>query len=87
MSQEKRTRIKIAELPLRARNLSTDELVNVFGGCRAAGKSCTIYGWCCPGNDCVGDTYYLWGVITSGTCRPMTLMSTATSTGMGTLSN
>jgi len=50
MSQEKRTRIKIVELPLRARNLSSDELLNVFGGCIRDDSPCASDNSCCTGN-------------------------------------
>ncbi len=44
-------RIKMDELPARARKLGDEELQNVFGGCKGRGEMCSSHSECCSG-DC-----------------------------------
>jgi hypothetical protein len=55
-------RIKMGELPLRARNLSPGEASKVFGGCTGAGQICGQFASpCCPGLTCKGTTATAFG--------------------------
>jgi len=47
---ERQVVIRIEDLPLRARQLSDDELSNVFGGgCQGLNKLCVLNKDCCSG--------------------------------------
>ena len=42
--------IEIKDLPLRAKQLNTDDVAKVFGGCKKAGEDCNDAKECCYGH-------------------------------------
>ena len=48
--------IEIRDLPLRARQLDSDELEAVFGGCKKLGKKCKDDSECCGKKICEGSS-------------------------------
>ena len=60
---ERKARIDLTNLPLRPRQLKSDELQNVFGGCYSTGNVCGVDSDCCPSTPyCKDSSYAVYGV-------------------------